>query len=53
MLLDACGCLAGRGQIALVQLLGLHCLLVDGRGGRLAFEGVGFGLERAQLIRPR
>jgi hypothetical protein len=83
MLFDARGCLAGRGEVALVQLLGLgvypvhgrggclqvvgqdgrtrrqrrlpglQCLLVRGRGGCLAFECVGFGLEPAQLIRPR
>ena len=83
VLFDARGCLAGRGEIALVQLLGLAVypvhgrggclevvgqddrarwqrrlpglqrLLLRGRGGRLAFERVGFGLEPAQLISPR
>ena len=83
VLVDARGCLAGRRQIALVQLLGLPLyaehgrgrrlqvggqhgrtwrqrrllglqrLLVRGRGGCLAFERVGFGLEPAELVRPR
>ena len=83
MLVDARGRLAGRGQVALVQLLGLAVypahrrggrlevvgqndrtrrhrrlpglqrLLLRGRGGRLTLERVGFGLESAELIRPR
>ena len=79
---DVPGGLRGRGQVPLVQvlglaldpgdgrggrlqihgedgragrqrrLLGLQCLLLCARTGRLAFQRVGFGLEAAELVGP-